>query len=261
MTLGIEWAPVAGALVGLIVGLTGVGGGALMAPILLLGFGFDLPTVVATDLLFATITKLVASGMHNRNQLVDWQIARRLWIGSIPATVLVMMLAFNGLLLANQDWITRLLGALILFSGLSLLFGSKLQLYQRAKRLNAPARFKRYQSPLTGMSGFILGALVSLTSIGAGALGAIMLRALYPLRMEPKKLVATDTIHAIPISLLGGLGYLAMNQTNIQLLGLLLAGSIPAVLLGTRLLKKAPPELIKKILGIALLAASLKLIV
>lgn len=230
-----------------------------MAPILLLGFGLDLVTVVATDLLFATLTKLVASGMHSRNKLVDWQITKRLWLGSLPATLAVMTFAFAGGFHYSAEWITRILGALILFSGLSLLFSSKLQLYLRAKRISAPEKFKRFQAPGTSIAGFILGTLVSMTSIGAGALGAIFLRSLYPLRMEPKKLVATDTVHAIPVSLLAGLGYLAMNQTDLELLVSLLAGSIPAVLIGTRLLTEAPPELIKRILSIALIGASFKL--
>jgi uncharacterized membrane protein YfcA len=230
-----------------------------MAPILLLGFGVDLVTVVATDLLFATLTKLVATGMHSRSNRVDWQVARRLWLGSIPATLLVMLGVSAGLLY-SAPWITQLLGALILFSGLSLLFGSKIQLYQRVKRINAPERFKHFQAPATIGSGFVLGSLVSLTSIGAGALGAIMLRALYPLRMEPKRMVATDTIHAVPVSLLAGLGYLAMGETDLKLLGLLLLGSVPAVILGCRLLNVVSAEFIKKGLAIALILASLKVI-
>lgn len=258
--IGIESAPLAGAAVGLIVGLTGVGGGALMAPILLLGFGFDLPTVVATDLLFATITKLVATGLHNKNSLVDWQVSKRLWLGSIPATLVVMILAYYGWLFANPAWITSLLGVLILVSGLSLVLGDRIQLYQRTKRILHPDHFKRHQPEATSLAGFILGALVSATSIGAGALGAMMLRALYPLRMEPKKLVATDTVHAVPVSLLAGLGYLVMGNTDLELLALLLIGSIPAVLLGANLLKILPNNLIRIGLGCILLAAGINLL-
>ena len=259
--IGIEWAPLAGAVVGLIVGLTGVGGGALMAPILLFGFGFDLPTVVATDLLFATITKLVATGSHNKNKLVDWQVTKRLWIGSIPATILVMMLAYFGFLFANPTWVTTLLGVLILVSGISLVLGDRIQLYQRTKRIVNPEQFKRHQPIATNIAGFTLGALVSATSIGAGALGAMILRALYPLRMEPRKLVATDTVHAVPVSLLAGIGYLLMGNTDLALLGLLLIGSIPAVFLGARLLKAIPSNYIKLTLGYILVVAALKLLI
>ena len=231
-----------------------------MAPILLFGFGFDLPTVVATDLLFATITKLVATGFHSKNNYVDWQVTKRLWIGSIPGTLLVMLLAHLGLLFSNPEWITSALGLLILISGLALLLGNRIQLYQRSKRILQPKRFKHHQAKATSISGFILGALVSATSIGAGALGAMILRALYPLRMEPKKLVATDTVHAVPVSLLAGLGYLLMGNTDSELLTYLLAGSIPAVVLGSKLLKKAPNQLVRITLGFILLAAATKLL-
>lgn len=258
--IGIEWAPLAGAVVGLIVGLTGVGGGALMAPILLFGFGFDLPTVVATDLLFATITKLVATGSHNKNKLVDWQVTKHLWIGSIPATILVMMLAYFGFLFANPTWITTLLGVLILVSGISLVLGDRIQLCQRTKRIVNPEQFKRHQHLATNIAGFTLGALVSATSIGAGALGAMMLRALYPLRMNSKKLVATDTVHAVPVTLLAGIGYLLLGNTDQALLGLLLMGSLPTVLLGAYLMKGIHRNYINILLGLVLMAAAMELL-
>ena len=101
--LGLEWAPFAGALVGLIVGLTGVGGGALMAPILLVGFGLDLSTVVATDLLFGTLTKFAVTRAHHKNLFIDWQVTQRLWLGSIPATLFIIWLAHSGTLFASHN--------------------------------------------------------------------------------------------------------------------------------------------------------------
>jgi uncharacterized membrane protein YfcA len=258
--IGIEWAPLAGALVGLVVGLTGIGGGALMAPILLFGFGFDLATVVATDLLFATITKLVATVFHSKNNYVDWQVTKRMWLGSIPATLIVMVLAYIGVLFSNPTWLTSVLGILILISGLSLLLGHRIQLYRKAKQLIKPEKFKQHQSVATTVSGLILGGLVTATSIGAGALGTMILRALYPLRMEPKRLIATDTVHAVPVSFLAGIGYLLMGTTNIELLSLMLAGSIPAVVVGSKLLNKVQSELVRTTLGIILLIAATKLI-
>ena len=260
MTFDLVWVPLAGALVGFIVGLTGVGGGALMAPILLLGFGLDLQTVVATDLLFATITKLVASGMHLRNQLVDWQIVKRLWLGSLPATIIIIMLANQGYLFESAQWIINLLGFLILFSGLSLVFGHRLQLSQRAKRLASPNQFKLLQAPFTILSGGMLGTLITMTSVGAGALGAVFLRALYPLRMQPRPLVATDTIHAIPVSLIGGISFLLMGYTELKILGLLLLGSIPMAVVGSSLVKTIPINVIKLILALTLTLAGIKLI-
>ena len=260
MTPDLIWAPFAGALVGFIVGLTGVGGGALMAPILLLGFGVELQTVVATDLLFATITKLAAGSMHIRNQLVDWQIVRRLWAGSLTATIIVVILAHQGHLFQSPGWIINLLGFLILFSGISLILGQRLQLSQRAKRIASPKQFKRLQTPLTILSGSILGALITMTSVGAGALGAVFLRTIYPLRMEPRPLIATDTIHAIPVSLVGGISFLIMGYADIKILTLLLVGSIPMALLGSLLIKQVPVNIVKLILAFALLLAGLKLI-
>lgn len=260
MTLDLFWAPFAGALVGFIVGLTGVGGGALMAPILLLGFGFDLQTVVATDLLFATVTKIAAGGMHIRNQLVDWQIVKRLWAGSLTATIIIVLLAQQGHLFQSPQWIINLLGFLILFSGLSLVFGQRLQLTQKAKRLASPQHFKQLQGPLTTLSGSILGAFITMTSVGAGALGAVFLRTLYPLRMQPRILVATDTVHAIPVSLLGGISFLIMGYTDLKILALLLLGSIPMALLGGSYVKRVPTHIIKHLLAVILGIAGIKLL-
>lgn len=258
--LGLEWAPVAGAVVGLIVGLTGVGGGALMAPILLVGFGLDLATVVATDLLFATLTKLAVTRVHHKNQFIDWQVTKRLWLGSIPATLLIIWLAQSGNLFASPDWIIQLLGVLVLISAISLLFGDRIQAMQTSNRISNPDRFLSIQPALTTVAGGLLGTLVTLTSVGAGALGAVLLRALYPLRMQAQKLIATDTIHAIPVSLLGGLSYLVLGLTDLQMLGLLLIGSVPAALLGGLLVAKLPTQITRHILAAALILASVKLL-
>ena len=135
--LSIEWLPFAGGLVGLIVGLTGVGGGALMAPILLAGFELDLVTVVATDLLFATITKLAVTRVHQKNQFIDWQITKRMWIGSIPATLLIVWLAQSGHLFESPEWIIQVLAALILLSSISLVFGGRVQAFQTSNRIES----------------------------------------------------------------------------------------------------------------------------
>lgn len=260
MTLDLVWVPLAGALVGFIVGLTGVGGGALMAPILLLGFGLELQTVVATDLLFAAVTKLAAGGMHIRNQLVDWQIVKRLWLGSIIATLAVVAAVQIGWVYKSPDWIITLLGCLILLSAFTLIFEKRIQLLQTANRIASPKKFKILQAPLTVIAGVILGTLVTLISIGAGALGAVFLRALYPLRMQPGPLVASDTIHAIPVSLIGGLSFLLMGFTDLSMLGLLLIGSIPAALIGSSFIKQVPVRQIKLLLALVLSIAGIKLL-
>ena len=257
--IGIEWAPLAGAFVVAIVGFTGVGGGSLMAPILLFGFGLDLATVAATDLLFATGTKLASSAMHSKNKLVDWQISKRLWLGSIPATLAVLALAYFGVAFANPEWLMRVIGALILIIALSLIFGSHIQSLQSEHRLETPEKFKRMQAPVTTLAWAVLGSLVTLTSIGAGALGAVIFRALYPLRMKPR-LVATDTTHAIPVSLLAGMDYLSIGYVEVELMLMLLLGSLPAALVISNMLNKLPAHWVKNTLASVLAVAGIKLL-
>jgi uncharacterized membrane protein YfcA len=253
------WAPLAGAAVGLVVGLTGVGGGALMAPVLLLGFGLPLPVVVATDLLFATMTKIAAGAVHQRSGSVDWEIVRRLWVGSLPATLGVVLLVRSGFAFEHSGAITTLLGVLVFASGCAMLLGGRLQARQTARRLASPVDFKRFQREMTWSAGFGLGTLVTLTSVGAGALGVVILRALYPLRMTPARLVATDTVHAIPVTLLGGVSLLLMGFTDLGLLGTLLLGSIPAALVGGWLANRVPSGALRAVLAVALIGAGMRL--
>lgn len=232
-----------------------------MAPILLFGFGIDLPTVVATDLLFATATKLVATALHKKNNFIDWQVAKQLWLGSIPASLAILSLAYCGVLFSDPGWITSILGTMILLSGASLLFEQRTERAKTSRGFLDPKRFNRYQAPTTSLCGVILGGLVASTSIGAGALGSIILRALYPTRMQPKLLVATDTTHAVPVTLISGIGYLLLGNTNLPLLALLLTGAIPAVIFSTSLLSKLPTKIIRISLGIILICTSIKLII
>ena len=153
------------------------------------------------------------------------------------------------------------MGVLVLLSAVSLLFGDRIQAMQTSNRIGNPEHFLNIQPALTTLAGGLLGTLVTLTSVGAGALGAVFLRALYPLRMQAQNLIATDTIHAIPVSLLGGLSYLILGLTDLQMLGLLLIGSIPAALLGGMLVAQLPVKTTRGILAFALTAASIKLLI
>ena len=199
--------------------------------------------------------------VHQKNQFVDWQITKRLWIGSIPATLLIVWLAQSGYLFESPEWIIQVLGVLILLSAISLIFGDPIQAFQTSNRIGNPDTFLKLQLSMTTASGAILGTLVTLTSIGAGALGAVLLRALYPLRMQAQKLIATDTVHAIPVSLLGGLSYLVLGLTDLKVLGLLLLGAIPMAIIGGRLVAGLPVKLIRQLLATAMLMASLKLLI
>lgn len=251
----------AGALTGFVVGLTGVGGGALMTPILLIFFGVSPTTAIATDLWFAAITKLVGARVHHTNGNVDWQVAKRLWLGSLPMALLIVVIVSLGAQVAKVDWLTKAIGIVVLITAMGLLVAPKLVTYARGRRIGHPERFKAAQPALTVMSGGILGLCVALTSVGAGALGSVMLLYLYPLRMTPHRLVATDIVHAIPLAVVAGLGYLFAGMVDWWMLASLLVGSIPTVLLGSLLAGKIPGRAVQLALALVLLAAGVKVLV
>ncbi len=250
----------AGALTGFLVGLTGVGGGALMTPILLLLFGVAPATAVATDLWFAALTKLVAARFYLRTGRVDWQVVRRLWIGSLPLALLVAVLAGGGAKMARVDWLGKAVGTVVLVTAIGLLLAPTLAALARNFRIGNPEKFKLQQPGLTVAAGAVLGLCVALTSIGAGALGSVMLVYLYPLRMTPPRLVATDIVHAIPLTVLAGTGYLIAGLVDGAMLLSLLAGSIPAVLAGSLLAQRAPGRWVQIALALVLLAAGWRMI-
>ena len=250
----------AGALTGCVVGLTGVGGGALMTPILLIFFGVSPTTAIATDLWFAAITKLVGVRAHYNNGNVDWQVAKRLWLGSLPMALLIVVIVSLGAQIAKVDWLTKAIGLVVLITAIGLLAAPKLIAYAKGRRLGEPERFKAIQPALTVVSGGILGLCVALTSIGAGALGSVMLLYLYPLRMTPHRLVATDIVHAIPLAMLAGMGYLVAGMVDWWMLASLLVGSVPTVLLGSLLVGKISGRGIQIVLGLVLIAAGIKVL-
>lgn len=250
----------AGALTGFVVGLTGVGGGALMTPILLIFFGVSPTTAIATDLWFAAITKLVGARVHHTNGNVDWQVAKRLWLGSLPMALLIVVIVSLGAQVAKVDWLTKAIGFVVLITAIGLLIAPKLVAYARGRRIGQPERFKAVQPALTVVSGGVLGLCVALTSVGAGALGSVMLLYLYPLRMTPHRLVATDIVHAIPLAVVAGLGYLFAGMVDWWMLASLLVGSIPTVLLGSLIAGKIPGRGIQIALALVLVAAGIKVL-
>lgn len=255
----LYFAPLFGLIVGLVVGMTGVGGGALLAPILLFFYGLEIKVVIATDLLFAAFTKLIASTKHIKNSYIDWQVLYKLWMGSIPSSIIILVFVFYGFSI-DSDLIISAVGLLIIFSGVSMLFSNYIQSKSKLFRLHSPEKFKKFQQPLTVFFGSLLGSLVTLTSLGAGAIGVIILKLLYPLRMTAHKLIGTDTVHAIPVTLVAGFGFLNMGYVNSDLLIMLLLGSIPGAFIGSALIKFLKPGLIKKILSIVLIIVGMKII-
>jgi len=250
----------AGALTGLVVGLTGVGGGALMTPLLLLVFGVAPLTAVGTDLWFAAITKLFATRVHHSHGLIDWQVVKRLWLGSLTASALTLV--WMKLHPVDETAVTLLKTAIavaVMVTAMGMLFQKPLQSLGRKLRTTDSDHFKLLQGPLTLLAGVVLGVLVTLTSVGAGALGAVFLAYLYPLRLTPPRLIATDIVHAIPLAMFAGLGHLLIGNVNFGLLGNLLLGSVPAVIIGAMLSARLPHSLLRWVLSIVLLLIGLKL--
>lgn len=257
----IDWTySLAGALTGFVVGLTGVGGGALMTPILLLVFGVSPVTAIATDLWFAAITKLVGARIHHANGQVDWQVAKRLWLGSLPLALFIVVLVSLGTQVAKVEWLSKAIGVVVLITAVGLLVAPRLMAYARNRRVSQAERFKAVQPVLTVVSGAVLGLCVALTSVGAGALGSVMLLFLYPLRMTPHRLVATDIVHAIPLAVVAGLGYLFAGMVDGWMLISLLLGSVPAVLLGSLLAGKITGRWIQIGLALVLMVAGIKVL-
>jgi uncharacterized membrane protein YfcA len=250
-----------GLLVGIIVGMTGVGGGALMTPILVLVFGIPPQVAVGTDLLFASVTKLAGIGVHHQRGTIDWQVVRRLAGGSLPAAALTLLwLYWTGAGRVSNGFIIDAVAVAMLVTALGIVFKEQLHALGRRFRTGNPRRFKTMQPAATVLAGASLGVLVTLTSIGAGAVGTVMLVYLYPLRLSAYKLVGTDLAHAIPLALLAGLGHLTLGNVDYGLLGTLLAGSIPGVLIGAVVSTRAPMRLVQACIAMALVGVAAKML-
>lgn len=257
----MDWAhSLAGLFVGLLVGMTGVGGGALMTPLLVLLFGVAPATAVGTDLWFAALTKSVGGVVHSRSGTVDWEVVKRLCWGSLPAA-LVTLLALHFLGAGKAGGVlVHALGAVLILTAVAMVFKKAFHAFGQQLRTRLPDSFKRAQPALTVVAGAFLGVLVSLTSIGAGALGAVMLVYLYPFRMKPTRLVGTDIVHAIPLTIVAGTGHLLMDNVDLGLLATLLAGSIPGILVGSLISTRAPELVLRMLIALALVAAGAKML-
>ena len=244
MIIELSYVSVAFAI-GVLVGLTGVGGGAVMTPVLIVGFGINPVTAVATDLVFAAVTKISAGFVHGKSGSVDWTSVRRLWVGSIPGVVLgiVVLTIISG----QHLWLVgSFLAVLILITGISMI------------RTQGTSNHKQIKATRASFSGGFIGFAVATTSVGAGALGMTALKAMMSDR-DPKKLVATDIVHAVPISLLAGASYSFAGFLDWSLLGWLLLGSIPGAILGSLQSGKIDAVFLRKILGVVLVFAAVGL--
>jgi len=239
-----------GFVVGLLVGLTGVGGGSLMTPLLVLLFGIHPGTAVGTDLLYAAATKSVGTGVHGASGTVDWGIVGWLAAGSVPATVATLLiLAHTGVQSgASSHVITFVLGIALIATAIAILF-RKLILNYFARRRGAPD--PRRTRIATVILGLILGVLVSISSVGAGAIGVTVLLVLYP-ALPASKLVGSDIAHAVPLTLIAGFGHWLMGSVNFPLLFSLLTGSIPGIVIGSLVATRMPDNVLRPILASSL---------
>lgn len=256
----MEWTyTISGFAVGVIVGLTGVGGGALMTPLLVLLFGFAPAVAVGTDLLFASITKMGGVWVHGRRGTIEWKVVGVLASGSIPASLLTLVLLSYLDVKQVNELIVPLMGVALLLTALALIFKSQLLKVSRQKEPLTASGRERWLTPMTILLGFSLGFLVTLTSIGAGALGVVALFLLYPL-IPTVKIVGTDIAHAVPLTLVAGLGHLQMGNVDFALLGSLLLGSLPGIYLGSHLSVKIPEKVLRYMLASMLVLIGIKFV-
>jgi uncharacterized protein len=253
----------AGFFVGLVIGLTGVGGGSLMTPLLIFGFGIKPYLAVGTDLLFAAATKFGGSLGLARSRSIDWPVVALLSAGSIPAA-LVTIAVLHRLGASNpavQAVMTTTLGVALLLTAAATLFkaikGKNTSRQIDAAALAQATRPRHWAQPV--LFGAAIGALVSLTSVGAGAIGVTVLMLLYPALPLPR-IIAADIAYAVPLTLVAGLGHATIGSVNWPLLGTLLAGSLPGIWLGSRLVRVAPDRLIRSLLSVLLAYAGARLV-
>jgi uncharacterized membrane protein YfcA len=244
-----------GFVVGAIVGLTGVGGGSLMTPLLVLAFGIHPATAVGTDLLHAAITKAGGTYVHAKQGRVDWRITGLLALGSIPSAVVTLwtLRAVTGGL-GGSEIITTTLGIALLLTAAVLVLRSCLRRWSQTHRTEATRH-----PAFTVLTGAVLGFLVSISSVGAGALGVTALFFLYP-RLSAARIVASDLAHAVPLTLVAGCGHWLFGTVDWHLLGSLLVGSLPGIFIGSQFVGRIPETVLRILLAAMLVVVGTKLI-
>src|SRR5258708_4992377 len=250
---------IAGFVVGTIVGLTGVGGGSLMTPLLVLGVGVAPVTAVGTALLYAGITKVGGSASHSLKGHVDWRIAGLLASGSVPGALLGLA-ALSSLPKAGpatQIVIATALGAMLVLTALALAFRARLLEWARSR--TGHGWISRHQVPATIATGAFIGIAVTMSSVGAGAIGVTALVLLFP-ALATTRIVGTDIAHAVPITLIAGAGHAFFGNVDWWLLASLLVGSLPGIALGSHLSARIPERILRHSLVAVLLLAGTRLL-
>jgi uncharacterized membrane protein YfcA len=246
-------------LVGTLVGLTGVGGGSLMTPLLVLLFGFHPATAVGTDLLYASVTKSVGTVVHHKGETVDWEIVTGLAMGSVPAAIITLFVMSRvGATGSHSPLILNLLlGCALLLTSFAV-FVRPWILRFAGDHLEAMSA-KRVRRRTIAL-GAILGVLVSVTSVGAGALGTTALLILYP-KLPVARIAGSDIAHAVPLTLIAGLGHWMMGSVDFVLMGALLIGSIPGIIVGSLLGSRSSDAVLRPVLAATLLVVAVRLLI
>jgi uncharacterized protein len=250
---------IVGFAVGVLMGMTGVGGGSLTTPLLILLFGIHPATAVGTDLLYAAATKIVGSVSHGLRGTVDWQVVRRLAAGSAPMTVLTL-LALSWLDIKGptaRELIGGVLTAAIFLSAATLLFGEKIR---SAYAASVGPLDPRRTAAVTVAVGAVLGTLVSISSVGAGSIGVTALVLLYP-RLPTARVVGSDIAHAVPLTLAAGIGHWILGSIDWHILGSLLVGSLPGILIGSYMAVRVPDIVLRRLLAGTLIVVAIRLLV
>jgi len=247
---------VSGFVIGALTGVTGTGGGALMTPMLILAFGVHPITAVGTDLLYASITKASGTVVHAYNRTVDWKIVGWMATGSVPMAAITLLALYyldvHGD--ATQNLVTKILGLALLLTAVSLVFRKQLtNLY--VEHVGSISR--ELARNLTILTGAVLGVLVSISSVGAGAIGVTALILLYP-EMPTLRIVGSGIAHSVPLTLIAGLGHWALGSIDWHLLGALLVGSVPGIILGSLLSRRIPELAVRITLSVTLIVICTK---
>lgn len=251
---------IAGLFVGFVVGMTGVGGGSLMTPILL-HFGIPPTSAVGTDLLYAAVTKAGGIHVHHQKRNIDWRLTGWLALGSVPAALMTLgVLRYGGFDTTTINSMIKItLGYALVITALAIIFKQKLFEYSLRNDIWFTRLSRRQQLFATVVTGLILGTVVTITSIGAGALGTVALFLLYPL-LPTVRLIGTEIAHAVPLTLVAGLGHAGLGHVDWHLLVNLLIGSLPGIYFGSHLANRVDDKYLRPALAAMLLVVGAKLL-
>lgn len=258
----------AGVLVGFCVGITGVGGGSLMTPILISLFRIEPHIAIGTDLLYAAISKFCGSMVHAKKLNIVWPIVIWLAIGSIPASFITHWVAEVYLSQSTHYKVvlTTVLGFMLTLTGISIIFRPQIEKFfsrfnkTKSAVQNTNIQLNTKSKVYVALMGIILGIFVTLSSVGAGAFGVMALILMFP-NLPMIRIIGSDVVHAVLLTAVAGMAYMSSGKVDFHLLGWLLVGSIPAIIIGTLISSRLPEKMIRRVLGITLFALGLNFII